>query len=83
MFSIDITGGLEQEILNLFDCCGSAEDLKWIIRIILKDVRLGIGHNSVLNIFHPDASELYVHANDLKKVCCIYVKLYTASCEKC
>lgn len=66
---IYIIGGFEQEIFNLFDACGSAEDIKWIIRIILKDVRLGIGHDFVLKIFHPDAAEFYVHSSDLKKVC--------------
>ena len=43
--------------------------LKWFVRIVLKDMKLGLGQTSVMNQFHPDAKDLYdVNAN-LRKVC--------------
>ncbi|XP_035224665.1 DNA ligase 4-like [Stegodyphus dumicola] len=47
----------------------SAIEQKWLIRIILKDMKLGISENSVLNAFHPDAKDLYNVTNSLEKVC--------------
>lgn len=41
---------------------------KWLIRIILKDIRLGIGHQKILTCFHVDASDLYDSSNSLSKV---------------
>jgi len=47
----------------------SAIEQKWLIRIILKELKLGIGQNSILEIYHPDAQQLYDVSNDLEKVC--------------
>ncbi|TRY75941.1 hypothetical protein DNTS_033501 [Danionella cerebrum] len=47
----------------------SALEQKWLIRMILKDMKLGISKESVLQVFHPDAPELYNVITDLKKVC--------------
>lgn len=47
----------------------SAIEQKWLIRIILKDFKLGISQNPILDIYHPDAQELYNVTNDLEKVC--------------
>ncbi|XP_029306842.1 DNA ligase 4 isoform X2 [Cottoperca gobio] len=47
----------------------SALEQKWLIRMILKDMKLGISRESVLQVFHPDASELYNVNTDLNKVC--------------
>lgn len=55
--------------MKLFRLCGTADYLKWIIRVILKEVRIGLGKDSILNIFHPNAAELYSNINDLAKVC--------------
>lgn len=41
----------------------------WLIRILLKDMKLGIGQNSILNSYHPDAKELFDSNNNLKIVC--------------
>ncbi|XP_029375946.1 DNA ligase 4 [Echeneis naucrates] len=47
----------------------SALEQKWLIRMILKDMKLGISKETVLQIFHPDAAELYNVNTDLNKVC--------------
>ncbi|XP_049609405.1 DNA ligase 4 [Syngnathus scovelli] len=47
----------------------SALEQKWLIRMILKDMKLGISKETVLQVFHPDAAELYNVNTDLSKVC--------------
>ncbi|KAM6893322.1 DNA ligase 4 isoform 1-T2 [Lycodopsis pacificus] len=47
----------------------SALEQKWLIRMILKDMKLGISKETVLGVFHPDAAELYNVNTDLNKVC--------------
>ncbi len=47
----------------------SALEQKWLIRMILKDMKLGISKETVLQGFHPDAPELYNVTTDLNKVC--------------
>ncbi|XP_061693076.1 DNA ligase 4 [Syngnathoides biaculeatus] len=47
----------------------SALEQKWLIRMILKDMKLGISKETVLQVFHPDAGELYNVTTDLDKVC--------------
>eukprot|EP00117_Sycon_ciliatum_P015809 scpid30038/ scgid15513/ DNA ligase 4; DNA ligase IV; Polydeoxyribonucleotide synthase [ATP] 4 len=42
---------------------------KWLIRIILKELKLGLSETSAFKVFHPDAEELYNVCNNLKKVC--------------
>ncbi|XP_053273000.1 DNA ligase 4 [Pleuronectes platessa] len=47
----------------------SALEQKWLIRMILKDMKLGVSKETVLQVFHPDAAELYNVNTDLNKVC--------------
>ncbi|KAK2908901.1 hypothetical protein Q8A67_004738 [Cirrhinus molitorella] len=47
----------------------SALEQKWLIRMLLKDMKLGISKETVLQVFHPDAPELYNVTTDLNKVC--------------
>ncbi|XP_062270491.1 DNA ligase 4 [Scomber scombrus] len=47
----------------------TALEQKWLIRMILKDMKLGISKEIVLQVFHPDAAELYNVNTDLNKVC--------------
>ncbi|GAV09317.1 hypothetical protein RvY_18881 [Ramazzottius varieornatus] len=42
---------------------------KWLIRIILKDLKLGIGEDAILNLYHPDAKDLYDVTSSLSGVC--------------
>lgn len=41
----------------------------WLTRIILKDMKCGMRHESCLNYFHPNALEIYNMTNSLRKVC--------------
>ncbi|KAG7463404.1 hypothetical protein MATL_G00176210 [Megalops atlanticus] len=47
----------------------SALEQKWLIRMILKDMKLGMSKETVLQVFHSDAPELYNVTTDLEKVC--------------
>ncbi|RSH81465.1 DNA ligase (ATP) [Saitozyma podzolica] len=42
---------------------------EWIIRIILKDLRISIREKGVFAVFHPDAGDLFNVCSDLKRVC--------------
>lgn len=46
----------------------SAMEQKWIAKIVLKDLKVGFSHESVLKRFHPDAMELYNRSSMLKQV---------------
>lgn len=47
----------------------SALEQKWLIRMIIKDLKLGVSQQTILNIFHNDAVELHNVTTDLEKVC--------------
>lgn len=36
------------------------------MRVVLKDMKLGIGENTILRVFHKDAVEWYNITSDLK-----------------
>ncbi|XP_007891664.1 DNA ligase 4 [Callorhinchus milii] len=42
---------------------------KWLIRMILKDMKLGISQQTIFQLFHPDAAELHSVTTDLERVC--------------
>ncbi|XP_049840177.1 DNA ligase 4-like isoform X4 [Schistocerca gregaria] len=60
--------GMDDELTQLLTGMSEMEQ-KWLIRMILKDMKLGVGHIGTFNAFHPDASALYDVSNDLSKVC--------------
>jgi len=37
----------------------NAAEMKWVVRIILKDLKLGIKLETVLTTFHPDGNDYY------------------------
>ncbi|XP_039307186.1 DNA ligase 4 isoform X4 [Solenopsis invicta] len=43
-------------------------EMKWVTRIILKDLRLGIGTQRILHIYHPDANDKFLVTNDLREI---------------
>ncbi len=47
----------------------SALQLKWLIRIILKDLKIGVGESLIFESFHPDAMDLFNYTSSLEKVC--------------
>eukprot|EP01064_Diplonema_japonicum_P029596 TRINITY_DN4833_c0_g1_i1.p1 TRINITY_DN4833_c0_g1~~TRINITY_DN4833_c0_g1_i1.p1 ORF type:complete len:974 (+),score=264.38 TRINITY_DN4833_c0_g1_i1:1957-4878(+) len=47
----------------------NALEQKWLIRILVKDMRMHIQHTTILGKFHPTALQLYNTTTDLKHVC--------------
>ncbi|KAL8278487.1 hypothetical protein RQP46_009177 [Phenoliferia psychrophenolica] len=46
-----------------------AVEHKWLIRIILKDLKIGLGERGVFQALHPDAMELFNTCSDILRVC--------------
>ena len=47
----------------------NALEMKWLLMIIIKDLKLGISEKSIFHEFHPDAEDLFNVTCDLKRVC--------------
>ena len=47
----------------------NGEDLKWICKIILKELKVGLKHERLLTSYHPEALDLYNLTSNLKEVC--------------
>ncbi|XP_053563764.1 DNA ligase 4 [Bombina bombina] len=59
---------IEKSLLHLITNTTALEQ-KWLIRMIIKDMKLGFSQQTVFSIFHPDAAELHNVTTDLEKVC--------------
>ncbi|KAF8909386.1 DNA ligase 4 [Gymnopilus junonius] len=60
----DIQSKILQRVYNR----ATAEEQRWIVRIILKDMVISVKETTVFSVFHPDAQDLYNTCSDLKKV---------------
>lgn len=60
-------GGVDAELQAMILKMSPMEQ-KWLIRILLKDMSLGISHGKILQIFHQDANDYFDVTNDLQKV---------------
>ncbi|XP_050099465.1 DNA ligase 4-like [Anopheles aquasalis] len=58
---------VEQVLAELLEC-GSPADHRWLVRIILKDLRLGISQRAILQLYHPHAPQLYDATGDLRQL---------------
>ncbi|CAH0554954.1 unnamed protein product [Brassicogethes aeneus] len=58
----------DEILLKLFKKC-TPEDAKWIIKIILRDMKFGMDADRLLKCYHPDGANLYTINNNLRKVC--------------
>ena len=47
----------------------SPKEQKWFVRILLKDLRIGVKEESLLQFFHPLASDALSLCCDLRRVC--------------
>ncbi|KAK7204444.1 putative DNA ligase [Myxozyma melibiosi] len=47
----------------------NAEEMKWLIRIILRELRIGVSERLLFYLWHPDAVALYSISHSLKRVC--------------
>ena len=46
----------------------TAREMKWFVRIIVKDLKIGVSERTVLTSFHPDALDLFQATSNLRKV---------------
>ena len=46
-----------------------AGQVRWLVAIIIKDLKLGYGETAIMRHFHPDAEDLYNICCDLRRVC--------------
>lgn len=47
----------------------NAEEMLWIIRIVLKQMRIGASENTIFYNWHPDAEALFSVSSSLRQVC--------------
>ncbi|MDI1489443.1 MAG: DNA ligase (ATP) [Ramalina farinacea] len=45
------------------------EELKWLIRIILRQMKIGASEKTIFEIWHPDAASLFNICSNLRRVC--------------
>ncbi|KAH0836355.1 DNA ligase 4 [Lanmaoa asiatica] len=60
----DVQSKILQRVYNR----ATAEEQKWIVRIVLKDMVISVKETTVFSVFHPDAEDLFNTCSDLKKV---------------
>lgn len=53
---------------RLFTRC-TAREMEWVVRIILKDLKIGMNHGVILKWFHPDGLRHFDGCQNLKNVC--------------
>ncbi|XP_050525121.1 DNA ligase 4 [Daktulosphaira vitifoliae] len=58
-----------ENILQMMLLKMNALQQKWLVRLLLKNMCLGITQTKILNIYHQDANELYNVSNSLVKIC--------------
>jgi len=64
--------GAEEEQVKVFQRFYrrmNAEEMTWLIRIILRQMKIGATEKTFLNIWHPDADTLFNISSNLKRVC--------------
>ena len=47
----------------------NAEELMWLIRIVLRQMKVGATERTFLNLWHPDAEALFSVSSSLRRVC--------------
>ncbi|KAI1827391.1 DNA ligase I [Xylaria intraflava] len=47
----------------------NAEELRWLIRIVLKQMKIGATERTILELWHPDAQHLFNVSSSLRRVC--------------
>lgn len=56
-------------ILEEFYTRMNPEELMWLIRIILRQMRIGATEKTILDLWHPDAENLFNISSNLRRVC--------------
>jgi DNA ligase 4 len=64
------SGELENlEVFEIFYERMNAEELMWLIRIILKQMKVGASERTLLDLWHPDGEALFSVSSSLRRVC--------------
>ncbi|KAJ5107043.1 Nucleic acid-binding OB-fold [Penicillium angulare] len=61
--------GEQVVILTEFYRRMNPDELTWLIRIILRHMKIGASERTFLNVWHPDAESLYSISSSLRRVC--------------
>jgi DNA ligase-4 len=59
----------QQPIFEQFYERMNAEELMWLIRMILRQMKIGATEKTILDLWHPDAENLFNISSSLKRVC--------------
>lgn len=60
---------LQQRIFESFYKRMNADELMWLIRIILRQMKVGATEKTFFDIWHPDAESLFNISSNLRRVC--------------
>ncbi|ELU10753.1 hypothetical protein CAPTEDRAFT_17890 [Capitella teleta] len=60
--------GLKKALMTLIRN-QSARELRWLTRMMMKELKIGLSQASILGVFHQDAEDLYNVKMSLEKVC--------------
>ncbi|OLN83744.1 DNA ligase 4-like protein 2 [Colletotrichum chlorophyti] len=64
------TGELENlEVFEVFYERMNPEELMWLIRIVLKQMKVGATERTLLDLWHPDGEALFSVSSSLRRVC--------------
>ncbi|QIW94932.1 hypothetical protein AMS68_000450 [Peltaster fructicola] len=56
-------------IMNEFYTRMNAEELMWLIRMILRQIKIGASEKTILELWHPNAESLFNISSSLRRVC--------------
>ncbi|PBP18155.1 DNA ligase [Diplocarpon rosae] len=62
----------EEDQLSIFETFYNrmnADELMWLIRIILRQMKIGASEKTVLDVWHPDGDALFNVSSSLRRVC--------------
>lgn len=59
----------KERVLMKMHTTTTAQEQRWLLRIILKDMHIGMKEDSILTMLHADAKELYNSVCDLHQTC--------------
>ncbi|KAF2838289.1 ATP-dependent DNA ligase [Patellaria atrata CBS 101060] len=59
----------QKPILKQFFLRMNAEEMMWLIRIVLRQMKVGATEKTIFDIWHPDAENLYNVSSSLRRVC--------------
>ncbi|CAN9206393.1 unnamed protein product [Alternaria alternata] len=64
--------GAEEEQVKIFQRFYrrmNAEEMTWLIRMVLRQMKIGATEKTILDIWHPDAETLFNISSNLRRVC--------------